>query len=209
MAFPRKKLLLILLICALPSLGNAAETAPIADDQKPAQTTTKQTAAPQKATEPPKSQQSMRLGYADISLIGTESIQGKASQAQAKEKQQKFQAQIESRGKQLDKQKTAISAKLANLTPAQREAKAKAFQSKVEEFQKFGRNAENELQTFQDKLSKTLYEAIEQAAVEYGKVHGLALVVVKRDLLYLADGVDAQDVTNSILKLLDEKSTKK
>ena len=209
MTFPCKKLLLILSICIMPALVSAAETAPVADDQKPAQITTQTPTSPQKATETPKAQQSLRLGHADISRIGTETILGKTSQAQAKEKQQKFQTKIESRAKQLDKQKTAIEAKLAKLTPAQREVKAKEFQSKVEDFQKFGRNAEKEFQTFQDNLSKTLLEAIEQAAVDYGKVHGLALVVVKRDLLYLADGVNAQDVTDGIIKLLDEKSTKK
>jgi outer membrane protein len=70
-------------------------------------------------------------------------------------------------------------------------------------------NAEKEFQTLQEELSKSLYEAIEKASVEYGKSNNLALVVVKRELLYLANGVDAQDVSAGIIKLMDEKWAKK
>jgi len=156
-----------------------------------------------------KTQPVVRLGYADMAKISSESSLGKASQAQAKAKQEKLQAQVQSKRKQLDKQKAAIEATIANLTPAQREAKAKDFQKKVEAFQKFGANAEKEFQTLQEGLSKSLYEAIEQASVEYGKANNLSLVVVKRELLYLANGVDAQDVSEGIIKLMDEKWLKK
>ena len=79
----------------------------------------------------------------------------------------------------------------------------------MEEFQKFGFNAEKELQTLQEELSKALFDTIEQAAVEYGKANGLALVVVKREILYLSSGVDSQDVSEGIIKLMDEKWQKK
>lgn len=208
-----KNILLSLLVCALPSQVIATETVPLANNQKTSDLSKSapatDAALSQKATESLKTPQQIRLGYADIVRIGAESILGKASQAQAKEKQQKFQAQLESRGKQLEKQKAAIEAKLAKLTPAQREAKAREFQKKVEEFQKFGQSAEKELQTMQEGLSKALFEEIELAAVEYGKANGLALVIVKRELLYLAGGVDAQDVSDGIIKLMNEHGQKK
>ena len=229
MSFITKKILLAILVCSLPSLGGAAESAHPAQGIKtpaPLQSvplTPPQSAAPsliqavpptetttvQKTPEASKTQQALRLGYADIERIGKESELGKASAAKAKEKQEKFQTQIMGKRKQLDKQKAAIEAKLATLTPQQREAKGKEFQKKVEDFQKFGMNAEKELQTLQEKLSKTLFETIEQAAADYGKANGLALVVVKRELLYLGSGVDAQDVTEGIIKLMNEKGQKK
>jgi outer membrane protein len=208
-----KKVLLALLICSLPSLGTAAESTPATEALKtpaPVQAAppTDATAA-QKTPETAKAAQSLRLGYVDIARISSESALGKASTAQAKVKQEKLQTQIQAKRKQLDKQKSAIEAKFASLTPAQREAKGKEFQKKVEEFQKFGLNAEKELQTLQEELSKALFDMIEQTAVEYGKANGLALVVIKRELLYLSSTVDAQDVSNGIIKLMDEKWQKK
>jgi len=102
-------------------------------------------------------------------------------------------------------QKAAIEAKLQTLSPQQREAKGKEFQKKVEEFQKFGMNAEKELQARQEEFSSRLYKAIEQASTDYGKANNLSLVVVKRELLYLGSGVDALDVTDGIIKLIDRK----
>jgi outer membrane protein len=226
------KILLALLICTLPSLGGAAETAPAATINKtaapvqavapaapaPAQTpsaTTPTPAAPApsvpavpKVAEAPKPQH-LRLGYIDIARVGTESNLGKASAAQAKQKQEKLQAQILSKRKQLDKQKAALEAQFPTLNPTQREAKSKEFQKKVEIFQKSGMKAEKELQTLQAGLSKSFNEAVEQAAMGYGKANGLALVVVKREMLYLSSSVDAQDVTEGIIKLMNEKWTKK
>lgn len=198
-----KKLLSALLICALPMIGVAAETIPTVGDQK--------TAPPAKplTSEASISQQLLRLGYVDIARLNQESAAGKAAQAQAKAKQKTLQSQLESRRKQLDKQKAALEAKFATLSPTQRDNKAKEFQKKVEEFQKFGMNAEKELQELQEKLLEDLSKTFEEVAAEYGKANGLALVIVKRELLYLSNAVDAQDVTDGILTLLNEKAAKK
>lgn len=153
--------------------------------------------------------QKMKLGYVDVARVSTESSLGKASAAQAKQKQEKLQAQITAKRKQLDKQKAAIEAQVASMTPAQREAKAKEFQKKVEAFQKFGMNAEKELQALQEGLGKAFNDSITQAAGAYGKANGLALIIVKRELLYLSGDVDAQDVSDGIIKLMNEKFVKK
>jgi outer membrane protein len=164
---------------------------------------------PQMLPETPKAQQTMRIGYVDIARIGSESTLGKASAAKSREKQEKFQARILAKRKQLDKQKAAIEAKISTLTPQQRETKAREFQKKVEEFQKFGMNAEKELQALQEELSKAVFAAIEQAAAEYGKANGLGVVIIKRELLYLGSSVDSQDVTEGLIKLMNEKGRKR
>lgn len=222
-----RKILFALLIAALPSLASAADTAPAPENLKapallqpavPAMPVAPATPATQAATAVPsplkpaeaaKTQPAMRIGYVDIARIGKESALGKDSAAKSKDRQEKFQARILSKRKQLEKQKSAIEAKFASLNPQQRETRAKEFQKKVEEFQKFGMNAEKELQSLQEDLSKAMFEAIEQAAAEYGKANGLSLVVIKRELLYLGSGVDAQDVTEGLIKLMNEKGQKR
>lgn len=210
-----RKILIALIVTALPAMAGAADTAPVPATLQPPPLL--QPAVPanpavppilQKPSETPKPN-STRIGYVDIARIGNESNLGKDSRAKSKTKQEKFQSQIQAKRKQLDKQKAAIEAKFATLSPQQKESKARDFQKKVEEFQKFGLNAEKELQEMQENLSKTLFDAVEQAAAEYGKANGLSLVVIKRELLYLASGVDAQDVTEGLIKLMNEKSRKK
>jgi len=153
--------------------------------------------------------QTLRLGHIDLAKVNAESNVGKAGQARLEERKKKLQAQIEAKRKQIEKLKTSIEAKIASLTPPQREAKAKEFQKKVEEFQKFGQGAENELQTLQQETIGALYEKVEQACAVYAKANNLALVVIKRELLYLASGVDTMDVTDGVVKLLNEKEPKK
>ncbi|BCS55907.1 OmpH family outer membrane protein [Geobacter sp. SVR] len=210
MISPAMRLLLALLVCALPAQGFSAETT--AAEPKPS--TTQQAASPADPVPAPKpataagTPQPLRLGYVELTRMGTDSELGKASRAKAQEKQQKLEAQLESKRKQLDKQKTALEAKIATMTPAQKQTKAKEFQKKVEEFQATVLKAEKELQSLQMDLENTLSKAVEQAATEYGKTNGLALVVVKRELLYVDSGVAAEDVTDGILKLMDAKYKK-
>jgi outer membrane protein len=205
---PMRLILLTLLSCSLSAPVSAEETG-AAVTQAPSAVAPQVPAARATPVEKPAEavavQATTHLGHVDLARIAAESETGKAGQAQFAELKKKLQGQIESKRKQLEKQKAAIEAKFKTLTVEQREARAKEFQKKVEEFQKFGMNAEKELQTKQEDFSEKLYKAIEQASAELGKAKGLALVVVKREMLYLGSGVDAQDVTDDIIRKIDKK----
>lgn len=150
-----------------------------------------------------------KIGVVDINRVSTDTVMGKAAQAQIKAHQAKLQKQVEAKRKQLDKFKADTERQLPNLTPQQREAKSKEFQKKIEEFQKFGMKAEKELMESQQKLTKGLFEAISKAADEQGKAKGLAAVATNRDLLYLSSNVAMVDITGDIITSLDEKGPKK
>lgn len=210
---PYRATLIALLLCILSSLAGADETSPTTLAPKTPsllQVAPQTVLAPiQKGAEPTPPQQAMRFGHVDLSRINSESEAGKAIQAKLIEKKGKLQAQIDAKRKHLDKLKAGIEAKFQSLTPQQREAKAREFQKKVEEFQKFAQNSEKEMQELQQGLVKNLYDKIESASTEYGKANGFALIIVKRELLYLASGVEVQDVTDSIIALIDGKGSKK
>lgn len=210
------KILITLFVSALPVMSIAADNTPVqaapAATQKSPVTATqlpvRQPTTPAMAAAPI-AQPTVLIGYVDPIRVSTDSEPGKAGQVKLMEKKDKLQAQIETKRKQLEKQQAAIEAKLPSLSPKQREAKSKEFGKKVEEFQKFGQGAERQLQELQQELSGTLYRKIEQAAVEYGKSNGFMAVFVKRDLLYSASGVDVRDVTDDVVKLINEKDSKK
>lgn len=199
--------------CVALFLALFATVAPAAEDVKPAP----DNAAPQLSLLPAlpvttpttaATDSGAKLGLVDINRISTESAMGKAAQAQVKAQQAKLQKQVDAKKRQLEKAKADIERQLPTLAPAQREAKAKQFQKKVEEFQKFGMNAEKGLLETQEKLTRELLAAIEQAATRVGATKGLAAVVVKRELLYLASGTEAVDISEDITKLVDETMPK-
>ena len=201
----RTAFLTALLASSLGFQALAAETATDKQAQTPAQPAAPSSPAPELKPAEKTTIAATRLGHVDIARIATESEKAKAEKTQVEELKKKLQGQIEVKRKQLEKLQASLEAKLKTLTPAQREAKAKEFQKKVEEFQKFGMNAEKELQAKQEELTEKLFKTIEQASIELGKAKDLSLVIIKRELLYLANGVDAQDVTEDIIKMIDKK----
>lgn len=150
----------------------------------------------------------IRLGYVDPVRIGAESTFGKEAQTQLKEKVDKLTAQIEARKKLIQKRKAAIEAKLPTLGPKERKAKAKEFDKMVEEYQAFAQNADKELQAMEKDFTRRIAKQVEQAAALFGKSGGYAAIIVKQELLYLGNGVEVQDVTDEILKLVNEQGKK-
>jgi outer membrane protein len=201
------KRVLIACIIALPSFAFAAEN--IAEIKPPVPTQTVVSTPAEAVTKPAASTQPARIGYVDIVRIGTESERGKALKTLLTSKKDSLQGKIEGKKKALDKLKTSIEAKIATMTPKQREAKSKEFQKKVEDLQKFARASEEEFLDLQDKETKTLFDAIEQSAVEHGKANGYAAIVIKKELLYVGSSVDAQDVTDALIKALNQAGQKK
>jgi outer membrane protein len=151
----------------------------------------------------------VRVGIIDMERISSESAMGKSAKEAVKEQQQKYQKQLDAKKNQLDKLQADIERKMPTLKPAQRDAQIKDFQKKVEEMQKYGKSAEKELVTVQNKRTKEILDAIEEAAVQIGKASGLAAVVVKGSLLYLESGVGGQDISDEVVTMIDAKVIQK
>ncbi len=208
------KNLLIAMIVALPTLANAADAVPAAEPKSsvpsPAAIAAPQIpAAAAKLTEAAAVRQNPKIGYVDVVRIGSDSDRGKALVELLKAKKDSLQTKIDGKKKQLEKLNKSIESKLAGMTPQQREAKAKEFQKKLEEFQKFARSSEEEFYTLQEKETKSLFEDVEQAAAAYGKANDFAVIVIKKELLYLGNAVDTQDVTDALIKSLNAAGPKK
>lgn len=187
---------LFFLCLTLPLTAGAAET-----PTQPASPVTQQQAGQAPAAP------AIRIGYVNLAKIGRESVQGKAAQTRFKARADKLETQIAAKQKQLEKQKAALEAKLATLSPEQRAAKAKEFEKKVDEFRKSVQSAQKEMEPLQKELSDTIFKEIERAATAYGKENGYAAIITEKEPLFLGSGVEAQDVTDALLKLVNEKGT--
>lgn len=186
-----------MLVSALPVV-TAAEEPTASEAPKAAETSG--------STEPTRLQRTVKIGYVEMGRIAAESGPGKAALAQMKDRTEKLRVQITAKQKQLDKMKSSLEAKLESLTPQQRAAKAKEFQKKVEEYQKFVQNAEKEMRAKEEELTGKLIKSIEKAGAEYGKANGFAAVAPKKDLLFVGDSVEVKDLTEEIIKLVNESA---
>ena len=208
-----KKKLLFALLIALPTLANAADSISVVEPKGAAATI--EATAPQTPTAPLQTAAAAavlpapKLGYVDIVRIGADSDRGKALKSLLTARKDALQKKIDGRKKQIEKLKTSIESKLPGMTPQQREAKSREFQKKLEEFQKFVRSSEEEFYKLQEKETTALFADVEKIAVDYGKANDYAVIVVKKELLYVGTAVDAQDVTDALIKALNAAGPKK
>jgi outer membrane protein len=208
---------MIVALAALPTFSARAEEPPAVIETKaaaPQNTSAVETkptvispTAPAPAP-PKKVEKAARIGLVDMAKIASDSSPGKAVSSAIKDKTDKYRSQITAKEKQLEKQKKTIEAQIATLSPPQREAKAKDFQKKMEEYRKLVIKADKDVRTQQEKLLSDLYKSIEKASGDYGKANGLAAVVMKKDLLFSGESVEVKDVTDEIIKLLEGKQKK-
>lgn len=207
-----KKRLLLALFIALPTLAHAADSISVIEPKGAAATleaAAPQTSTPSNTAAAAAALPAAKLGYVDIVRIGGDSERGKALKSLLTTRKDALQKKIDGRKKQIEKLKTSIESKLPSMTPQQREAKSREFQKKLEDFQKFVRSSEEELYTLQEKETKALFEDVERLAADYGKANDYAVIVVKKELLYVGTAVDAQDVTDTLIKALNAAGPKK
>lgn len=201
-----RHILFFIILVAMPCLAGADDTTstpvPSGESVVPVTIPAAHDARPSPGAQ---AEKAIRFGYLDMVKIGSDSEQGKAAKAKFNARVAKYKSQIDVRQKQLEKQKKAIQAKFEGMSPEQRAVKAREFEKKVEEFQKYVQKAEKEMQDLQEDITRKLLTQIEQVVADYGKANDFTVIGVKKDVLYLADGVDVQDITDAVLKLENEK----
>ncbi len=184
----------------------ASDTKTVAPAEKSVVETT--SPAPPKKEEPAqaikaKAEQTVKIGYVDMARVASDSAPGKAALKEVKSRTERYRSRITAKEKQLEKQKKTIESRISAMSPKEREAKAKEFQKRVDEYRKLVTKAEKDVRERQEKLLADLYKSIEESAADYGKANGLAAVVIKKDLLYSSESVEAKDLTDEIIKMVD------
>lgn len=146
-----------------------------------------------------------RVGYADIMKVAEQSDAGKVAKAHFEAKADRHKTQIDTKQRLLEKQKATLEAKLPTYTPEQRAAKIKEYEKKVEELRKLLQKADKEMKPMQEELIRDIYGKIETAAKAYGAANGFDVILEKRELLYLGSNIDAEDVTEALIRELNKK----
>lgn len=161
--------------------------------------------SPEKAAQTATADKRLRVGYADILKVAEQSEAGKVAKTHYEAKADRLKSQIDTKQRLLEKQKATLEAKLPTYTPEQRAAKIKEYEKKVDELRKMLQKADKEMRPMQEELLKELYGKIEAAAKAYGESNGFSAIIEKREILFLGKGVDAEDVTDALIKEVNKK----
>lgn len=150
-----------------------------------------------------------KVGFIDMQKLLSESEYAKYIRSQVMKKQRSIQNQVTSRGKQLEKQKMALEAELPTTAPEKRDAKIKAFQKRVEAYQKYVANVNQDISTYQATISKGFDEAIQKGSTQIGTDKSLGLIIARREVLFTSNNlVDMVDITSDMVKAVDQNKPK-
>lgn len=156
------------------------------------------------APTPPAAARQVLVGVIDIQKIGTESKIGRAERKRFEARGEKLKGDIEARGKKLEKEKKALEEKFPSLQPDQRQAKAKEFEKKVESYRKMVQKAQEEMEPLQKEINDKIFALVEKGARRVGTEKNLSLIIPKRELIFSSPETSVVDVTEDLLKAVDE-----
>lgn len=147
-----------------------------------------------------------KLGYIDMQRAINTSEIGKEAKEQLAARLKKYQDEINAKQDELKKLKDEVEKQGAFLNDATRAAKEKDYQQKLKEFQRFTKDAQDELQGKDEEFTRKILEGMEKVIQEYGRKNGFTFIFVKNESMLFAD--DKADLTEEILKLFNANRKK-
>jgi outer membrane protein len=187
-------LAVLISVVAIPQFAFAAEEVKTAPAEHPEIV---------EKSEPPKE---VKMGSVDLAMVAEKSDVGADAMATLKRMYEKFQATAKKKELELEKLKNALQSR--DLAPDKRAAKEKQFQKKFGEYQKYGKNAQQELAKKQAELGKKIKDEIDKIVKDYGREHGYSVILNKEGLIYDDGKYKIRDLTEEILKLANSADKK-
>ncbi len=146
-----------------------------------------------------------RIGYVDMARVVNESAAGKRAKAEIEGIIKQKQEQVNREGQKLKTQQQALEKEQLTLTEAQKRAKQRAFEQKVQAYQKLAAEAQRDIGQKDTERSRQVLTAVRGVIRELAQQENLLLVLEKNDqpVLYAADG---PDLTDKVIKAYDAKA---
>lgn len=153
----------------------------------------------------PVSAADQRIGYVDMQRVVTESAAGKRARAEIEGLVKQKQEQVNREGQKLKSQQQALEKDQLTLTEAQKKAKQREFEQKVQAYQQLAATAQRELSDLDSERSRKVLTDIRGVIREVAQQEKLLLVLEKNEqpVLYAEDG---PDLTDKVIKAYDAKA---
>ncbi len=140
----------------------------------------------------------LKIGYVNIAKLFDGYQRTKESEQVLEQKGKQKQAELEGRVNDLKK----LRQNLELLNDQAKEAKAKELDEKSDDFQRMKQRSERELLTERNQIAKDILSDINETVEGFAKSNGFSIILDQRALLY---GQDAYDVTDQVLKIVNDR----
>lgn len=148
----------------------------------------------------------VKIGYVDMQRALNSSEAGKEAKEQLAARLKKYQDEINGKQDELKKLKDELEKQGMLLSETARAGKERDYQLKLKEFQRFTKDAQDELQGKDEEFTRKILEEMDKVIKEYGRTNGYAFIFAKNDSLMVYAN-DKADVTEEVLRIFN--ATKK
>jgi outer membrane protein len=137
----------------------------------------------------------MKIGYLDLQKALNLSEAGKAAKSKIGDKVKKYQGTIEGRQNELKKINEEMEKQKMMLSAETKAEKERDYQQKIKEFQRFTKDAQEELQREDAQHTRSILEDLFKVVKEIGTKGNYTLILEKTEssVLYADDGINLTD----------------
>lgn len=139
-----------------------------------------------------------KVGSVDIQKVLLMSEAGKEAKEQLGQKAGKYEAEKNTREAELKKLKGELESQGLVLNETARGAKERDYQQRLKEYQRFLKDAQEDLQAKNDEFTSRIVDEIVKVAQDFGRKNGYTAIFVKSDTMIYLD--PTADVTEEVLK---------
>lgn len=149
----------------------------------------------------------VKIGYVDLQKALNESVAGKAAKATISAKYAKYQQELKAREKKLTAMKDELQKQSLLLSQDARDDKQQEYQNKVRDFQRFAKDAQDDLKQKDADFTQRIIQQLVAIAQKVGKKEGYTMILEKTQssIVYAASKID---LTNQVVKIYDAEYKK-
>jgi len=144
----------------------------------------------------------LKIAYVDIQKAVNESNAGKDAKKLITKDVEKFQGQIADKQKVLQTMKESLEKQAPMLNPDARATREKEYQNKLREFQRWGEDAQNEINQKRMEMERNISIGLQKVIQKVGADEGYTLILEKNEGIVLFVS-KALDITDRVIKAYD------
>jgi outer membrane protein len=144
----------------------------------------------------------LKIAYVDIQRAVNECNAGKEAKKVITKEVEKFQRLIADKQRELQTMKESLDKQAPMLLPDARSTREKDYQNKLREFQRWGEDAQNEINQKRMEMERNISTGFQKVIQKVGADEGYTLVLEKNEniVLYVSKTLD---ITDRVIKAYD------
>jgi outer membrane protein len=144
----------------------------------------------------------LKIAYVDIQRAVNECNAGKDAKKVITKEVEKFQRLVADKQKELQTLKESLDKQTLMMTPDARASKEREYQNKLREFQRWGEDAQNEINQKRMEIERSISAGLIKVIQKIGVDEGYTLILEKNENIVLHIS-KALDITDRVIKAND------